>query len=118
LAGEDFGELAEELSEGPSAKDGGDLGFFSASSMVQPFAEAAFGLQPGGISEVVKTRFGFHVIKVEERRAGGTRPLVEVREPLRNALLERKVKGGVDTLLTRLRSEADIVLVTEDTSSG
>jgi peptidyl-prolyl cis-trans isomerase C len=109
LAGEDFAALAKELSQGPSAKDGGDLGFFSAGSMVPAFSEAAFALEPGGISDVVETQFGYHVIKVEERRDGGTRPLDEVREPLGNALLERKVTAAVETMLTKLRSQAEIV---------
>jgi peptidyl-prolyl cis-trans isomerase C len=109
VAGEDFAGLARELSEGPSADQGGDLGFFSEGQMVQPFSDAAFALQPGEISEVVETRFGFHVIKVEERRAAGVRPLDEVREPLRNALLERKVEAGVAELVESLRAKAEIV---------
>jgi len=111
VSGEDFAELASELSEGPSAGDGGDLGFFSAGSMEPAFSDAAFALDVGQISEVVQTRFGYHVIKVEERRDAGIRPLDEVREPLRNALVERKISAGVQTLLLRLRSEATIVQV-------
>ncbi len=109
LAGEDFDGLARELSEGPSADQGGDLGFFSAGQMVQPFSDVAFSLEPGEVSEVVQTSFGWHVIKVEERRAAGMRQLEEVREPLRNALLERKVNAGVAELVQSLREAADIV---------
>lgn len=107
--GEDFAALATELSEGPSAPNGGDLGFFSADRMVKPFSDAAFALEPGAISQVVETQFGYHVIKVEERRAASTQPLEEVREPLRNALVEREVGEGVASLVERLRSEAKIV---------
>jgi parvulin-like peptidyl-prolyl isomerase len=62
-AGADFGKLAGEYSDGPSGPKGGSLGSFSRGSMVKPFADAAFSLEAGGVSEVVETRFGFHVIK-------------------------------------------------------
>jgi len=116
LAGEDFATLAEELSEGPSAPNGGDLGFFSADRMVKPFADAAFALQPGEISEVVETQFGYHVIKVEERRPPSTQSLDEVRESLKNALVERRVGEGIQSLATELRSKAEIVPVAVETS--
>jgi peptidyl-prolyl cis-trans isomerase C len=109
LSGEDFAALATELSEGPSAPNGGDLGFFSADRMVPAFAEAAFALEPGAISQVVETQFGYHVIKVEERRPASTQSLDEVKEPLRNALLERQVGEGVSSLVEELRSQATIV---------
>ncbi len=64
--GSDFAELASQYSEGPSSAQGGDLGFFSRDQMVESFGEAAFGLAEGEISDVVKTEFGYHIIKVEE----------------------------------------------------
>lgn len=110
-AGEDFATLAKEVSEGPSAPNGGDLGFFSADRMVKPFADAAFALESGQISQVVETRFGYHVIKVEERRAAGTQPLDEVRDSLRNGLVERKMAESVGALAEELRAGAEIVPV-------
>jgi peptidyl-prolyl cis-trans isomerase C len=109
LSGEDFATLATELSDGPSAPNGGDLGFFSADRMVPAFAEAAFALEPGAISQVVETQFGYHVIKVEERRPASTQSLEEVKDPLRNALMEREVGEGVASLVEELRSKATIV---------
>ena len=67
-AGEDFAALAKEISTGPTGANGGDLGFFVADRMVPEFSDAAFALQPGEISKPVKSDFGWHVIKVEERR--------------------------------------------------
>ncbi|MCU0450132.1 MAG: peptidylprolyl isomerase [Bernardetiaceae bacterium] len=69
LAGEDFGKLAEEYSQDPGSKvQGGDLGFFTALQMVYPFESAAYNTKAGGVSEVVRTQFGYHLLKVSQRR--------------------------------------------------
>ena len=66
--GEDFAWLASSYSDDPTGKEGGDLGFFRKGDMIPKFEEVAFALEPGEISQVVQTEFGFHIIKVEERR--------------------------------------------------
>jgi peptidyl-prolyl cis-trans isomerase C len=66
--GADFAELAKSKSKDPGASDGGDLGFFTKDQMVPEFANVAFSLEPGKISDPVKTQFGWHIIKVEEKR--------------------------------------------------
>jgi parvulin-like peptidyl-prolyl isomerase len=68
-AGEDFAKLAEEFSSDPSSEKGGDLGWFGRGKMVPEFEQAAYALKPGEISDVVQTKFGFHIIKLEERKS-------------------------------------------------
>jgi peptidyl-prolyl cis-trans isomerase D len=86
-AGEDFAVLASQLSQDPvSAQQGGDLGFFKRGEMVKPFEEVAFTLEPGSVSDPVRTDFGYHIIKVEERQAGGYEPLEAVQTELRAQL--------------------------------
>jgi parvulin-like peptidyl-prolyl isomerase len=109
LAGEDFAELAIELSEGPSGPKGGDLGFFTADQMVDAFAQAAFALKPGEISEPVKTQYGFHIIKVEERRPGGDKQtLDQVRQHIELAILQHKTTEAIKALLNTLLSQAKL----------
>ena len=77
--GEDFAKVATELSKDP-AGDGGDLGWFTKDRMVPEFADAAFKLEPGQISDPVKTQFGWHIIKVEEKRMKTFPPFEQVKE--------------------------------------
>lgn len=92
--GEDFATLAKELSEDTaSGKQGGDLGFFSRGRMVKSFDEAVFSLEPGAVSEVVETTFGFHIIKLEEVQPAHIIALDEVRDEI---VAHLKYKGGKD----------------------
>jgi len=108
LAGEDFAALAQELSQGPSGPRGGDLGYFEKGKMVPQFGDAAFALKPGEISPVVKTRFGYHVIKVEDRREAGTVPLEEARDQIQGMLLSQKTNATTGELVQTLGKKADI----------
>jgi peptidyl-prolyl cis-trans isomerase D len=92
-AGEDFAEVASQVSQDPaSAQQGGDLGFFKRGEMVKPFEDVAFGLQPGMVSEPVRTDFGYHLIKVEEVQEAGYRPLEAVRDELRERLTREETR--------------------------
>lgn len=86
-AGEDFAKIAQEASKDPgSGKEGGDLGFFTKERMVPEFAEAAFALKPGEISEPVKSQFGWHIIKLEEKRMKPLPSFDQVKERIAQAL--------------------------------
>lgn len=113
LAGEDFAELARELSEGPTAPNGGDIGFFSREQMVPTFAAAAFDLEPGEISPVVRTKFGFHVIKVVEKRPAGKLPFDDVSEGVRSNLVQQKTGETVGKLLQTLVESATVTPLME-----
>ena len=112
-AGADFAQLATKLSEDEaSAKQGGDLDYFGRGRMVREFEDAAFALQPGQISDIVKTQYGFHVIKVVDRKAGATRTLDEVRPQIVEQLKwERAQAQAADTAATiesEVRRPADL----------
>ncbi len=103
--GADFAKTAASKSIGPSKFQGGDLGFFAFGQMVPPFSQVAFKLKPGEFTtRPVKTRFGWHIIKVEARRAAGMPSFEESAEELRNELVDQLVKET----MARLRANADI----------
>ncbi len=91
-AGQDFAELAEKYSEGPTKDNGGYLGAFPRGSMVKAFEDAAFSMEEGQISEPVRTRFGWHIIKVERVNEEKIRTFEEVEEQIRNQLLESRAR--------------------------
>ena len=93
--GADFAELAKKKSKDPGASDGGDLGFFTKDQMVPEFSTVAFTLEPGKISDPVKSQFGWHIIKVEEKRN-------------RKAPEFEQVKGQIETYVNR-KAQADYV---------
>src|SRR4051812_9641058 len=103
--GEAFAKVAAELSNDPGSKgEGGDLGFFTKDRMVQPFAETAFKLAPGEVSEPVKSQFGWHVIKLEEKRVKSVPPFEEMKEQVEQ-YLTRKAQQD---LVLKLRQNAKI----------
>ena len=106
--GVDFVELAKAKSEGPSAPDGGDLGFFKRGMMVPEFDKVAFTLQPGEVSDPVRTRFGFHVIRVDERRAAEVAPFEDVKDQLRERLLRGQMEKYTAQYVQELKQKASV----------
>lgn len=93
-AGEDFAKLAQESSEDTSnAPQGGDLGFFPRGRMVPEFEQAAFALEPGKVSDLVQTNFGWHIIKVDEKHPGGVEPLDQVRTKIEATLRNERARN-------------------------
>ena len=107
-AGEDFATLAKSDSTCPSGKQGGDLGTFSKGQMVAPFEKAAFALKPGEVSDVVETQFGYHIIKLTERKEGGSIKFDEVKSKIQDFLKNQKVQKGVMDYLDALKGKAKI----------
>ena len=107
-AGEDFAALAKEVSQCPSSEKGGDLGFFAKGQMVKPFEDAAFSLEPGVVSDIVETQFGFHLIKVTEKQKAGLFSLDEVKEDLKQYLTELKIQKDISDYVKVLREKAKV----------
>jgi peptidyl-prolyl cis-trans isomerase C len=102
--GTDFAELARMKSKDPGAAEGGDLGYFTKDQMVSEFSEVAFRLEPGQMSEPVKTAFGWHIIKSEERRDRPVPPFDQVKDQIQN-FVARKAQAET---IAKLRQGAKI----------
>ena len=105
--GADFAALAKERSKGPSGPSGGDLGYFSKQSMVPAFSDAAFKLAAGETSPPVQTQFGWHVIRVEDRRNRPVPPFDQVRDQIYQLLISEAQRDIYDEM--RAKASVDIV---------
>lgn len=107
---EDFTAVAKEVSEEPGAKQsGGDLSFFPKDRMVPEFANAAFGMDKGEISkEPVRTKFGWHIIKVTDKKPAGTMPFDEVKQQVTSYLKGAKQRDAIRSVIDSLRAEAKV----------
>lgn len=107
-AGADFSELARRYSLSPDARVGGDLGFFARDQMPPPFGEVCFALQPGRVSDVVGSPYGFHLFRVVERRAALKPPEDQRRRMAERRLRREKEAAAQESYLAQLRSAARI----------
>lgn len=107
--GAEFADLAKEHSSCPSSAKGGDLGSFGKGQMVPPFEKAAFMMEPGQISEVVETNFGYHIIKLTAKTDAGKQPIEEAREQITQHLNQQKKEGVWTAYVEGLRKDAEIV---------
>jgi peptidyl-prolyl cis-trans isomerase C len=107
--GADFGELAKANSEDPgSGPKGGELGYFARGQMVAPFDSVAFALLPGAVSDPVRTSFGWHLIKVEEKTQAGTIPFDEIKDRLIGGLTQKRAGDRIQAWVEELKQKAKI----------
>jgi peptidyl-prolyl cis-trans isomerase C len=107
--GEDFAKLAtENTNDGASRADGGMLGYFGKGQMVPQFEQAAFALEKGKVSKPVQSQFGWHVIKVEEKKPAGLTPFEEVKDQIAAYLKSMKQREAVQGVLKNLKDSAQI----------
>jgi len=109
--GDNFAELARKYSDDSTASKGGDLGYFKSGDMVKPFADSAFSLKKGEISDLVRTRFGVHIIKVEDIKEESVKPLAVVKETVLKSLKEER---GREIALQRAESFIDLSRALDD----
>lgn len=110
-AGEDFAKLAKDNSTCPSAAQGGNLGYFGKGQMVPAFETAAFSLKSGEISEVVETQFGYHIIKVTDKKPAGTVPFADAKKEIIDYLKIQKIQQDISKYVEKLRKEAKIEIM-------
>jgi peptidyl-prolyl cis-trans isomerase C len=108
-AGEDFAKLAAEVSDDPGSKEnGGEIGFFPKGRMVKSFEDAAFALKPGEVSGLVKTQYGYHIIKLEEKKPAGVQTFDEVKENIRQKLVQDQTKSDVVAFIEKAMKDAKV----------
>lgn len=108
--GGDFAELAKEYSQDRGGANGGDLGYFTRGQMVKPFEDVAFEMETGKLSDPVKTQFGWHIIKVEDKRNRQPPSFDDVKDQITASLVQNKLRGSVQ----QLRSEGNIEFLDEE----
>jgi peptidyl-prolyl cis-trans isomerase C len=108
--GEKFEDLAKQFSLDGSKDYGGDLGYFTAPEMVPEFSKATFALKVGETSQPVKTDFGWHIIRLDDRKQGAAQPFDQVKSAIRNVLLRKKVTETME----RIRTASKVEIVDED----
>lgn len=113
VGGEDFATVAREVSEGNEAANGGDMGFFAQDSMMPALTDVAFALEIGKISDIIETQFGFHILRVEEKRAASKMSYEEAKGPVRQLLIEERTGEKLAELLAQLSEAATIVQVVQ-----
>ena len=107
-AGGDFAELAKEFSEGPSNTRGGDLGFFRRGQMVKPFEDAAFTMKANEVSDIIETRFGYHLIKVYEIKPEQNLTYADVKDKLNQRMKQEQVEKDANQYISQLKKDAKI----------
>ena len=106
--GGDFAALAKEFSQCPSSVRGGDLGYFTRGQMAKPFEETAFDLKPGKVSDIVETKFGYHLIKVTDKEPETTAVYESVKDSLGQYLKQEKIQEKISSYIDKLKKKAKV----------
>lgn len=118
-SGEDFAKLASEFSDDTMTKPkGGDLGFISRGRLVEPFEDAAFALKPGEVSDIVETQFGYHIIKVEEKKDAGVEPYDSVKDTIKQKLIQERRQTEVINFIEKAVKDAGVEVHPELLTKG
>lgn len=118
-SGEDFAKLASEFSDDTMTKPkGGDLGFIPRGRLVKSFEDVAFTLKPGEVSEIVETPFGYHIIKVDEKKDAGVESYDAVKDTLEQKLLQERMQTAVSEFIEKALKDADVKFHTELLTEG
>ncbi|MEW5977556.1 MAG: peptidylprolyl isomerase [Acidobacteriota bacterium] len=117
-SGEKFEELAQKYSDGSTAKEGGDLGFFPRGNLLKEIETAAFSLRRGQVSDIIRTKFGFMIIKVEEKHEAGIQRVETVTNEIRDRLFDTKAQPAIKEYLAKLRKQSYIHIKTGYVDSG
>ncbi|MEA3454517.1 MAG: peptidyl-prolyl cis-trans isomerase [Candidatus Caldatribacteriota bacterium] len=107
-AGEDFSEIAKTKSTGPSATQGGDMGFISKGAIIPEIDKAVFALEIGELTDIIKSDYGFHILKVTEKKPESTKSLEEAKEDIIQTLLPEKQKKAFENFLEELKGKTEI----------
>jgi peptidyl-prolyl cis-trans isomerase C len=114
--GESFSELAKKFSNDPNGKNGGELGYFDKDKMVEPFSRAAFALEINGVSDIVETEYGFHLIKVLDKKPERIPAFEEIKEDIAQLIVQKKIANGIKSYIQILRDKAKITTFLETAS--
>jgi len=106
--GEDFAALAREFSQGPSSARGGDLNYFGRGQMAKPFEDVAFSLEPGEVSDIVETRFGYHLIKVTGKKPETKIAYEDIKKKIEEFLKREKIQEETRRYAEKLEKKADV----------
>ncbi|MFA6498721.1 MAG: peptidylprolyl isomerase [Desulfurivibrionaceae bacterium] len=109
--GADFADLAKQFSDCPSKERGGDLGFFPRGQMVKAFDQAAFKMMPGDISDIVETEFGYHLIKLEEKKPAKTVSFDEAKAKITAYLTQEKITANIEAFIAEAKGKATIKIL-------
>lgn len=106
--GDDFSALAKEYSQCPSGSEGGDLGYFQRGQMVKPFEQAAFALGPGEVSDIVETKFGYHLIRLADKKPESVVPYEDIKDRIGQYLKQEKAEKDVVSYVQNLEEKAKV----------